>query len=167
MVLFEFFSCFLVSIVDRSLAFFLENKIAWFRILYLSQSQMTFCLTNHHFPLFSKGKYFVLIHFIEACWHCSTDANMVIIFIRSRAIFSQPFAGILVRFVLPHFWLYLFVGFHDTYFIKTFRTAYLVVLEKTRPTSTRCTVQVSFSTRWSNGRQAVPLKWGIIVRYGS
>ena len=45
-----------------------------------------------------------------------------IIFIRLRAIFSQPFARILVRFVLPHFWLYLFVGFHDRYGIKTFRT---------------------------------------------
>ena len=49
---------------------------------------------------------------------------------RFRAIFSQPFARILVRFVLPHFWLYLFVGFHDRYVIKAFRTAYLVELTK-------------------------------------
>ena len=78
----------------------------------------------------------------------STDVHMFIIFIRLRPIFSQPFARILVRFVLPHFWLYLFVGFHDRYVIKAFRTAYLVELTKTPPTSTRCTAQV---VSWLSG----------------
>ena len=65
--------------------------------------------------------------------------------IRLRAIFSSLFiAWILVRFVLPHFWLHLSVVFHDRYVIKTFKTACILFggARKTRPTSTRCTSQV-------------------------